>query len=103
MDLHRFILPFAIILISAPIFPETAARFDIPSAIDELLAVLLVGPSLPGWVTPDTTKKLLTRIVIIQLLFEIGHGYQPELSGALRLQTSHRHADYHAPPFLLNW
>ena len=72
MELHQFFLLFAIILISARIFSETVARFGIPSVIGELLAGLLVGPSLLGWVTPDTTMKLLAEIGIILLLFEVG-------------------------------
>lgn len=44
MELHQFFMLFAIILISARIFSETAARFGIPSVIGELLAGLLVGP-----------------------------------------------------------
>lgn len=72
MELHQFFLLFAIVLISARIFSETVARFGIPSVIGELLAGLLVGPSLLGWVTPDTTMKLLAEIGIILLLFEVG-------------------------------
>jgi len=55
----------AIILISARLLSETVARFGIPSVIGELLAGLLIGPSLLGWVSPDTTMKLLAEIGII--------------------------------------
>jgi Kef-type K+ transport system membrane component KefB len=72
MDLHQFFLFLAIILIAARLLSETVARFGIPSVIGELLAGLLVGPSLLGWVTPDTTMKLLAEIGIILLLFEVG-------------------------------
>lgn len=72
MELHQFFLLFAIVLISARIFSETVARFGVPSVIGELLAGLLVGPSLLGWVTPDITMKLLAEIGIILLLFEVG-------------------------------
>jgi Kef-type K+ transport system membrane component KefB len=69
MELHQFFLFLAIILIVARLFSETVARFGIPSVIGELLAGLLIGPSLLGWVTPDTTMKLLAEIGIILLLF----------------------------------
>ena len=72
MELHQFFLFLAIILISARVFSETAARFGIPAVIGELLAGLLIGPSLLGWVSPDTTMKLLAEIGIILLLFEVG-------------------------------
>jgi Kef-type K+ transport system membrane component KefB len=72
MELHQFFLLFAIVLIAARVFSETAARFGIPAVIGELLAGLMVGPSLLGWVSPDATMKLLAEIGIILLLFEVG-------------------------------
>ena len=72
MELYQFFLFFAIILISARLLSETVARFGVPSVIGELLAGLLIGPSLLGWVSPDTTMKLLAEIGIILLLFEVG-------------------------------
>ncbi len=72
MELHQFFLYLAIILIAARLFSEVAGRHSIPSVIGELLAGLLVGPSLLGWVSPDATMKLLAEIGIILLLFEVG-------------------------------
>ncbi len=72
MELHQFFLLLAIILIAARLLSETVARFGIPSVIGELLAGLIIGPSLLGWVSPDTTMKLLAEIGIILLLFEVG-------------------------------
>lgn len=72
MELHQFFLFLAIILISARLLSEAVARFGVPSVIGELLAGLLIGPSLLGWVSPDTTMKLLAEIGIILLLFEVG-------------------------------
>ncbi len=72
MELHQFFLFLAIILIAARLLSETVARFGVPSVIGELLAGLLIGPSLLGWVAPDTTMKLLAEIGIILLLFEVG-------------------------------
>lgn len=72
MELHQLFLFLAIILISARLLSETVAHFGIPSVIGELLAGLLIGPSLLGWVSPDTTMKLMAEIGIILLLFEVG-------------------------------
>src|SRR4030065_2632004 len=72
VELHQFFLFLAIILIAARVLSETVARFGIPSVIGELLAGLLIGPSSRGWVSPDTTMKLLAEIGIILLLFEVG-------------------------------
>jgi Kef-type K+ transport system membrane component KefB len=72
MELHQFFLFLAIILIAARLLSETVARFGVPSVIGELLAGLIIGPSLLGWVSPDTTMRLLAEIGIILLLFEVG-------------------------------
>lgn len=72
MELHQFFLFLAIILIAARLFSEIAGRYGIPTVIGELLAGLLVGPSLLGWISPDETMKLLAEIGIILLLFEVG-------------------------------
>lgn len=72
MELHQLFLFLAIILIAARLLSETVARFGVPSVIGELIAGLLIGPSLLGWVSPDTTMKLLAEIGIILLLFEVG-------------------------------
>lgn len=72
MELHQFFLLLAITLIAARLLSETVARFGVPSVIGELLAGLLIGPSLLGWVSPDTTMKLMAEIGIILLLFEVG-------------------------------
>lgn len=72
MELHQFFLTLAIILIAARLFSEIAGRHGVPSVIGELLAGLLIGPSLLGWVTPDATMALLAEIGIILLLFEVG-------------------------------
>lgn len=72
MELHQFFLYLAIILIAARLFSEIAGRHGIPAVIGELLAGLLMGPSLLGWVSPDATMALLAEIGIILLLFEVG-------------------------------
>lgn len=68
MELHQFFLYLAAILITARLFSELAGRYGIPSVIGELLAGLLLGPSLLGWISPDTTMRLLAEIGIILLL-----------------------------------
>jgi Kef-type K+ transport system membrane component KefB len=72
VEIHQFFLFLAIILISARFLSELVARLGVPSVIGELLAGLIIGPSLLGWVEPSTTMKLLAEIGIILLLFEVG-------------------------------
>jgi len=54
MELHQFFLYLAIVLIAARLFSEIAGRHGIPPVIGELLAGLLIGPSLLGWISATT-------------------------------------------------
>ena len=72
MELHQFFLMLAVLLLAARFLSEASARLGIPPVIGELAAGLIIGPSLLGWVTPDTTLKILAEIGIILLLFEVG-------------------------------
>lgn len=72
MEVHTFFLILLIILLSARILGELAARMHTPPVIGELLAGVLLGPSLLGWVEPTQVIRLLAEIGIILLLFEVG-------------------------------
>lgn len=72
MESENFILQLVLILISARLVGEIAAYFNVPSVIGELLAGVIIGPSLLGIVGPSTSISLLAEIGIILLLFEVG-------------------------------
>ena len=72
MDVHLFLQSLLIILITARVFAELATRLQAPSVIGELVAGVVLGPSLLGWVEPFEAIKLLAEIGIILLLFEVG-------------------------------
>lgn len=72
MEAHVFLIQIVIILFSARIMGEVAAYFNIPSVIGELVAGILIGPSLLGWVELSSPIQLLAQIGIILLLFEVG-------------------------------
>ena len=72
MEVHFFFLQLLTVLLAARIFAEIAANLGAPSVIGELLAGVVIGPSLLGWVEPDEILKLLAEIGIILLLFEVG-------------------------------
>lgn len=72
VETHTFFLHLVLILISARIFAEIAARLNAPSVIGELTAGIVIGPSLFGWVEPTIIIKLLAEIGIILLLFKVG-------------------------------
>ena len=72
MEASAFFLQLAIILISARFAAEVASRFGAPSVIGELLAGVVLGPSLLGWIEVTEVIRLLAEIGIILLLFEVG-------------------------------
>lgn len=72
MDQELILLQIAVILISARLFAELATRFNAPAIIGELMAGIILGPSLLGWIEPNDVLKLLAERGIILLLFEVG-------------------------------
>ena len=72
MEAHTFFLILAGILLTARLFGELASRIKIPPVIGELLAGVVLGPSLLGWIAPNEIIRLLAEIGIIMLLFEVG-------------------------------
>jgi len=72
MEIHTFFLYLLVILLMARVFAELASRLQTPPVIGEILAGILLGPSLLGWIQPVDVIKLLAEIGIILLLFEVG-------------------------------
>ena len=72
MTAHVFFLHLMAILIAARLFAELAARLQIPAVIGEILAGVVLGPSVLGWLDLTDPIKLLAEIGIILLLFEVG-------------------------------
>ncbi|MBT6346072.1 MAG: cation:proton antiporter [Nitrospina sp.] len=74
MQTHEFFLTLLIILMTARVFAELANRLHFPSVIGELIAGIILGPSLLNWVEPVEAIKFMAEIGIILLLFEVGLG-----------------------------
>ncbi|MCK5640467.1 MAG: cation:proton antiporter [Gammaproteobacteria bacterium] len=72
MQTHDFLLILLGILLTARIFAELAIRLKMPSVIGELVAGIVLGPSLLGWIEPVEAIKLLAEVGILLLLFEVG-------------------------------
>lgn len=72
MEIHVVLQALLIILISARLFAEIATRLKAPAVIGELVAGIIIGPSLLGWIEPYQSIKLLAEIGIILLLFKVG-------------------------------
>ena len=52
MEVHFFFLCLLTILLSARFIAEIAAYLGAPSVIGELMAGIIIGPSLFGWIEP---------------------------------------------------
>lgn len=72
MATHTFFLYLLAILLSARLMAEIAVRLKMPSVIGELMAGIILGPSLLGLLEPNEVLKLLAEIGIILLLFQVG-------------------------------
>lgn len=72
MDTHTFFLYLLTILLAARLLAEIATRMKAPAVIGELVAGVILGPSLLGWLEPNEVLRLLAEIGIILLLFEVG-------------------------------
>ena len=72
MEVSTFFIHITIILLSARILGEMAAYLSIPLVIGELMAGIILGPSLLSLIEPSDVIKLLAEIGIILLLFEVG-------------------------------
>jgi Kef-type K+ transport system membrane component KefB len=72
MDTSTVILHIAIILIVARLFGEVAAHLQVPAVIGELIAGIMLGPTLLGVIEPGGMIQILAEIGIILLLFQIG-------------------------------
>jgi Kef-type K+ transport system membrane component KefB len=72
MLIQNFFLQPVIILFAARFLGELAAKFKVPSVIGELLAGVLLGPSVFHFLESTDVIKLLAEIGIILLLFEVG-------------------------------
>ncbi len=72
MDSQTFLLQLVLILFFARVFGDLAIRFNAPAVIGELLAGVIIGPSLLNLVQPSEPVHLLAQIGIILLLFEVG-------------------------------
>ncbi|MBI5100409.1 MAG: cation:proton antiporter [Nitrospirae bacterium] len=72
MDVSEFFLKLLIILLVAKLFAEVFAFLRLPSVLGEVIAGIIIGPSLFGVIVPDATLYLLAEIGILLLLFEVG-------------------------------
>jgi Kef-type K+ transport system membrane component KefB len=73
ISVERFLLLLAVILASAKLLGELAERIGQPAVVGELLAGVILGPSVVGFVDPTLPPlHLIAQIGVVLLLFGIG-------------------------------
>ena len=72
VDLGNVLLAFASALVGAKLFGSLAERIGQPAVLGELLAGVVLGPSLLGLVPLSSEIFLLAELGVILLLFEVG-------------------------------
>ncbi|PKG55288.1 MULTISPECIES: cation:proton antiporter [unclassified Shewanella] len=72
MAIDSFVISIFLILLFGRLLGELARRLGSPAVVGEIMAGLLIGPSILGWVTPHNTLSVLAELGVILLLFDIG-------------------------------
>jgi Kef-type K+ transport system membrane component KefB len=73
MDLADLLLHLIVVLAAAKLAAEGAERLGVPAVVGEIVAGMVVGPSLLGWVgRDDEVLRLLGELGVILLLLDVG-------------------------------
>ena len=72
MAIDNFVLSLCLILLFGRLFGDLFQRLQLPSVVGEILAGLLLGPTLLNWITPHETLGIMAELGVILLLFSIG-------------------------------
>ena len=67
-------IPFAMLLlfVSAKMMAELAERLNQPGIVGEILAGVLIGPSVLGWLAPSEFLSAMSDLGAMFLLFRVG-------------------------------
>src|SRR5215467_7256685 len=68
----RIPLSMLVIFVSAKVMAEIAERIGQPGIVGEILAGVLVGPSVLGWLAPNELLSALSDLGAMFLLFRVG-------------------------------
>jgi Kef-type K+ transport system membrane component KefB len=77
-DHTSIILALFVMLAAAKIMAEIFERLRQPAVVGEILAGVVVGPSILGWVAPSDVITILAEIGVIFLLFTVGLETKPQ-------------------------
>src|SRR5438309_6116304 len=65
-------LSMLVIFVSAKLLAEVAERLGQPGIVGEILAGILIGPQVLGWMAPNDVLRILSDLGVMFLLFRVG-------------------------------
>lgn len=74
----EILLGLFLMLAAAKIMAEIFERLNQPAVVGEILAGVLIGPSILGWIEPSHIIDILAEIGVIFLLFNVGLETKPK-------------------------
>lgn len=78
VDHSAVLFSLFVILASAKVMAEIFERLRQPAVVGEILAGVIIGPSLLGWVAPSDLISVLAEVGVIFLLFTVGLETKPQ-------------------------
>jgi len=76
-DSTGLLLTLFVMLVAAKLMAELFERLRQPAVAGEILAGVIIGPSLLGWAAPSEITNLLAEMGVIFLLFTVGLETKP--------------------------
>jgi len=73
----RILLTLFVMLLAAKLLAEAFERLRQPAVVGEILAGIIIGPSVLAWVAPSEVTDTLAEIGVIFLLFTVGLETKP--------------------------
>ncbi len=69
---YTILLELALILLSTKLFGIISRKLGLPQVVGSLIAGLLIGPCVLGWVKPSETLKIIAELGVILIMFSAG-------------------------------
>jgi Kef-type K+ transport system membrane component KefB len=70
--MHNIPLSMLILFVSAKVMAEVAERLNQPGIVGEIIAGVLIGPSVLGWLAPSEFLSAMSDLGAMFLLFRVG-------------------------------
>lgn len=72
MSDYTILLELALILLFTKLFGIICKKIGLPQVVGFLIAGLLIGPCVLGWVNPSETLKIIAELGVILIMFSAG-------------------------------